>query len=83
MIADFLVSAFGGTNPKEIFDLLQKSTFGKIRCVALNIGFENRSRNRFTIKPRLPGRNCSDRGAVLFRFSGVLTSPPFSVRAHS
>ena len=41
MIADFLVSAFGGTNPKEIFDLLKKSTFGKLRCVALNIGFEN------------------------------------------
>lgn len=41
MIADFLVTAFGDTNPKEIFDLLRKSPFGKIRCVALNIGFEN------------------------------------------
>lgn len=40
-IAEFLVSAFGGTKPKEIFDLLRKSPFGKIRCVSLKHGFEN------------------------------------------
>ncbi|MGN0486411.1 MAG: hypothetical protein ACI4GB_04190 [Acutalibacteraceae bacterium] len=41
MISDFLVVAFADTNSKEIFDLLRKSPFGKIRCVALRIGFEN------------------------------------------